>query len=338
MLVVLYGTTGYVGKASRKYFQDKGFELVPKISYMPDTHMLNARYDKRNKSTLEDVKKCDFVYEYPDGTIIGFNKTQIIDAVWGHKNCLITFSTLTTEFIEHIKNAYGDFVTVIGVYIERECLENVYSLMEDITEEEIKLRINISKSIYYNLSNKRELFDDLAIFNGKDDSFNINALYCQYDSFLKKAFEKEKLYRDKNYVPLPYTGSDPYIFISYSHKDSDVIYPILSKLQLKRCRIWFDAGINGGQNWRKMIASKIESVDCKNFIIFVSKNSISSFDVIAEINAALDLRKEIIPIYLDDSRFPTDISMYLFEVHRLQYDDKLIDNILNSLNKNTIIS
>lgn len=168
------------------------------------------------------------------------------------------------------------------------------------------------------------------------DSFNINALYNQYNSFLNKAIEKEKCYRNKNYVPLPNTGSEPYLFISYSHKDSDIIYPILSQLQLKRCRIWLDEGINGGQNWRKMIASKIESSNCKNFIIFISENSISSFDVKAEINAALDLKKEIIPIYLDGSRFATDISMYLYELHRLQYDDNLIDNIMLSLDKNII--
>ncbi len=338
MLIVLYGTTGEVGSASRQYFREHGFEVVKKVNYMPDGHLLKARYEARKAATLEDVQKCDFVYEYPDGTIIGFDKAQIIDAVWGRKNCLITFATETMDFVEQIKLAYGDFATVIGVYIEEDCLNKLYQSMDGITDEELAVRTKIGRTVSKNLSSNRRLFDDIVIYNGREGAFDLDALYTQYDGIIKKALDKEREYRDKNFVPLPYTGSDPYVFISYAHADADKVYPVLSRLQLERCRVWFDAGIAAGENWRRMIASKIEAEDCKNFLLFISKNSVNSFDVEAEINAALALHKKIIPINLDDAKFDTNISMYLYPLHAIKYDDAIIPNILKSLDKTALIT
>ncbi len=338
MLIVLYGSTGRVGSASRQYFRERGFEVVKKINYMPDTHLLKARYEARQSATVQDVQECDFVYKYPDGTMIGFNKSQIIDAVWGRKNCLITFATQTTDFIEQIKMAYGDFATVIGVYIEKNSLQQLYSELDGITPQELDVRMAIADNVAKNMSNKRELFDDIVIYNGEEGAFDTSALYAQYDGIIKKALAKEKEYRDKNYVPLPYTGSDPYVFISYAHADAEKVYPVLSRLQLERCRIWFDAGISAGQNWRRMIASKIESQDCKNFILFISENSVQSVDVEAEINAALALKKNIIPVQLDDAKLDTNIAMYLYPLHHLKYDDALPANILKALDPTAILN
>lgn len=35
----------------------------------------------------------------------------------------------------------------------------------------------------------------------------------------------------QNNVPVAYKGDQPYIFISYAHKDSDIVLPIISRLQ-----------------------------------------------------------------------------------------------------------
>ncbi len=331
MLFVLYGTTGTIGSASRQYFRDRGFEMVEKKNYLPASHVLTARHERRKGATLDEVRACDFVYEYPDGTIIGFNKAQIIDAVWGRKHCVIALSTETMDFVEHIKTAYGDFATVVGVFIEGECLSRLYAEMKNITEAELSVRKQIGAFVRKNLSERRALFDDVVIYDGEDGDFNLDALFRQYDSIVKKALQKEKEYRNRNYVPLPYTGSDAYLFVSYAHKDAEKVYPILTRLQLERCRIWFDEGIQAGDNWRKMIASKIESADCKGVLLFISEHAVASFDVEAEINAALALKKKIIPVKLDDAAFDMNVAMYLYPLHHLTYDEHLVAHILSAV-------
>ena len=43
--------------------------------------------------------------------------------------------------------------------------------------------------------------------------------------------------------PSAYNGNEPYIFISYAHKDSDKVLPIIRELQSRGYRVWYDAGI-----------------------------------------------------------------------------------------------
>lgn len=49
-------------------------------------------------------------------------------------------------------------------------------------------------------------------------------------------------------IPVAYKGTDPYIFISYAHKDSDIVLPIISRLQKDGYRVWYDEGIAPGSN------------------------------------------------------------------------------------------
>lgn len=51
--------------------------------------------------------------------------------------------------------------------------------------------------------------------------------------------------------------------------------------------------IQGGENWRKIIASKIQDTKCKDFLVFFFEHSIESRHVKAEINLALNLDKKI---------------------------------------------
>ena len=86
--------------------------------------------------------------------------------------------------------------------------------------------------------------------------------------------------------------------MSYSHSDVEKVFPILRKLQLAGYRIWYDEGIYGGENWRKILASKIRDEKCKDFLLFSSENSTKSKHVRAEINLALDLDKKLQPFDL----------------------------------------
>jgi hypothetical protein len=41
-----------------------------------------------------------------------------------------------------------------------------------------------------------------------------------------------------------YTGDKPYIFISYGHRDSALVYPELQRLYDLGYRLWYDEGID----------------------------------------------------------------------------------------------
>lgn len=60
--------------------------------------------------------------------------------------------------------------------------------------------------------------------------------------------------------PKTYEGKEPYIFISYSHKESDIIIPIIERLQADGYRVWYDDGIIPGTEWPETIAQQFP--DC----------------------------------------------------------------------------
>lgn len=47
-----------------------------------------------------------------------------------------------------------------------------------------------------------------------------------------------------------YAGSEPYAFISYSHRDTERVMAFLSHLRQQHCRFWYDCGIDPGvESW-----------------------------------------------------------------------------------------
>jgi hypothetical protein len=51
---------------------------------------------------------------------------------------------------------------------------------------------------------------------------------------------KEEIYEDIQTKFEAYTGSEPYLFVSYSHRDTAKVYPILDALHDRKYRIWYD--------------------------------------------------------------------------------------------------
>ena len=44
-----------------------------------------------------------------------------------------------------------------------------------------------------------------------------------------------------------YTGDEPYIFISYKHADSDIVYPVIKQMHDLGFNLWYDAGLPHGK-------------------------------------------------------------------------------------------
>ncbi len=56
----------------------------------------------------------------------------------------------------------------------------------------------------------------------------------------------------------PYEGTQPYIFVSYAHKNDAAVLEIIGALQSRGFRVWYDEGIEAGSEWPESIASHLE--------------------------------------------------------------------------------
>ena len=104
-------------------------------------------------------------------------------------------------------------------------------------------------------------------------------------------------------------GSRPYIFISYAHKDSHRVMPIISALAERGFNVWYDAGIEVGTEWPDFIAKKLVGSSC--FIAFLSKNYVESNNCKQEIEFAISRGKDVLSVYLEDFELPLGLSMRL---------------------------
>lgn len=114
---------------------------------------------------------------------------------------------------------------------------------------------------------------------------------------------------------IAYEGKEPYVFVSYSHKDTDAVLPIVSLLKQKMCRVWFDEGLTPGESWNDSIADHL--LNCSQFILFLSPDSIASKYVLAEINYALSKNKPIVPVILKPTELPPRLELMLSTIQFL---------------------
>lgn len=105
------------------------------------------------------------------------------------------------------------------------------------------------------------------------------------------------------------TGDKPYIFVSYSHKDSAVVFPAIKAVQEKGYPVWYDDSIRSGISWRSHIAERVSN--SAMVIAFMSENSVASKNCIAEVDHAIERGVPILTVKLDQSEIPDGLNMYL---------------------------
>ena len=106
-----------------------------------------------------------------------------------------------------------------------------------------------------------------------------------------------------------YNGSEPYIFVSYAHKDSAEVYSTIEKLTSLGYRIWYDEGIKPGVEWPEYIAEHLDK--CSLFLMFISPNSMESANCRREINFALSRAKKFLCIVLKKTEIPLGMELQL---------------------------
>ena len=116
-----------------------------------------------------------------------------------------------------------------------------------------------------------------------------------------------------------YRGEEPYIFISYAHRDSARVLPLLEAMQQEGYRIWYDEGIAAGTSWPEYIASHL--LESSFVLVFLSKASAVSPNCAREIHYAAQYEKPMAAVVLEDVKLSPGLEMQLSICPRINLQD-----------------
>jgi hypothetical protein len=136
-----------------------------------------------------------------------------------------------------------------------------------------------------------------------------------------------------------YRGIRPYIFSSYAHKDMETVFKLLRKLDRDRYRLWYDEGIEPGNEWPEVVGNAV--IHCTQFMVFMSPAAADSRNVRNEVNLAFTEDKEIIVVYLKKTDLSSGMKLQIgavqfinrYELSEREFYDKL-SAVLNSAARN----
>ncbi len=134
-----------------------------------------------------------------------------------------------------------------------------------------------------------------------------------------------------------YTGDMPYLFISYAHKDSKLVYPLITLWHESGYRVWYDEGIDPGNEWPEEVAAALKG--CRQFIVFITPRAVASKNVKNEINFALNLDKDFIAIYLEETTLPSGLELRMGDIQAImkyRMEDSMFGNKMNKSLKKAI--
>jgi len=106
-----------------------------------------------------------------------------------------------------------------------------------------------------------------------------------------------------------YNGDEPYVFVSYSHKEPSIVYSELTWLRDCGFNVWYDEGIEPGREWNEVLADRIEGA--KLFLYFVTPESVESQNCRNEVNFALGKEIPTLAVHLKKTDLPGGLSLSL---------------------------
>lgn len=98
--------------------------------------------------------------------------------------------------------------------------------------------------------------------------------------------------------PSVYSGSEPYLFVSYGRPDSEAVVAEIARLTELGYRIWYDEGITPTIDWSDDVAHALSR--CALFLVFLSPNAVNTANVLNEIHFVIKRGKTFLAVYLRD--------------------------------------
>ena len=108
-------------------------------------------------------------------------------------------------------------------------------------------------------------------------------------------------------LPEPRKTEAPYAFVSYAHRDSERIRPVLGQLSERGIPLWYDSGLNAGFDWQAQLADQLR--DCGVFLLFLSQEAMNSTYVQDEIYFARKYNRPILPVKMGELTWNSGIEM-----------------------------
>lgn len=134
-----------------------------------------------------------------------------------------------------------------------------------------------------------------------------------------------------------YEGNEKYIFVSYSHKDSKVVLPIIEDLSMRGFRIWYDSGIEAGSEWPEYIEQHL--IGAAVFLAFISPSAVASINCRNEINLARADAKETLVVFLEPTELVAGMRLQLSSVQAISlFNFQNYDSFINTLSTTKILS
>ena len=127
----------------------------------------------------------------------------------------------------------------------------------------------------------------------------------------------------------PYEGDKPYIFISYAHADSEAVMKVVTDMNERGYRIWYDEGIEVGSEWPECIASHLASAQL--VLAFISNNYMKSDNCRREMHYALTKRIRTINIFLEDTRMTPGMEMQIGNIFALMWQNMSDEELFGKL-------
>lgn len=111
------------------------------------------------------------------------------------------------------------------------------------------------------------------------------------------------------------------VFVSYSRKDEKIVHDIINQLEKEGFTIWYDInGIESGDAFKKVIVNAIKN---SKVVLFISSvNSNKSTWTAKEIALAIDEKKPVIPLKLDDGQYNDEVRFDLINSDYIDYRKK----------------
>ena len=139
-----------------------------------------------------------------------------------------------------------------------------------------------------------------------------------------------------------YEGEDPYLFVSYSHQDAQLVFPEMIQLREAGYNIWYDEGVAASNEWPEEIANAV--LGCSVFLCFISPRATDSVNCRNEINLALNEKKPFLAIHLEETELPAGLRLRMGDLQAIlknkipadRYFSKVvgtIDQLLGRKNK-----
>lgn len=99
------------------------------------------------------------------------------------------------------------------------------------------------------------------------------------------------------------------VFVSYSHADESLVAPVVKLLRINQSLVFQDTdSIQPGRKWRSEIAKAL--AESHLVVVFWCNHASRSVEVLQEWKSAIDQEKDLLPLILDATPLPPELSEF----------------------------